>query len=119
MAIGALSALREAGLRVPEDVAVGGFDDIPMSRYTSPPLTSVRVPIGTLGAHAVRRLVLAVGKEGRHLARRETLPTELIVRASCGTAVSSTHGPTDARGSVAGTGARRIINLEEAKQIHR
>jgi LacI family transcriptional regulator len=86
MAIGAISALREGGLRVPEDVAVGGFDDIPMARYTSPPLTSVRVPMGALGAHAVQRLVLAVGQQERHLARRETLPTTLVVRASCGRA---------------------------------
>jgi len=41
MAIGALSALREVGMRVPEDIAVAGFDDIPMARYMSPPLTSV------------------------------------------------------------------------------
>jgi LacI family transcriptional regulator, galactose operon repressor len=60
MAIGALSALHEAGHRVPEDVAVGGFDDIPMARYTSPPLTSVSVPMGTLAAKAVDLLVAAV-----------------------------------------------------------
>jgi LacI family transcriptional regulator len=84
MAIGALSAFREAGLRVPEDVAVGGFDDIPMARYTSPPLTSVRVPMGMLGAGAVRRLVLALEKRTRHAPRRETLPTTLVIRASCG-----------------------------------
>jgi LacI family transcriptional regulator, galactose operon repressor len=83
MAIGALSALRDAGLRVPEDVAVGGFDDIPMARYTSPPLTSVRVPMGMLGAQAVDLLVLAVSEEGRHGAVRKTLPTTLVVRGSC------------------------------------
>jgi LacI family transcriptional regulator len=84
MAIGALSALREAGLRVPEDVAIGGFDDIPMARYTSPPLTSVQVPMGLLGAQAVDLLVLAVGNEERHRARRKMLPTTLVVRGSCG-----------------------------------
>ncbi|MDQ3995828.1 MAG: LacI family transcriptional regulator [Gemmatimonadota bacterium] len=84
MAIGALSALHEAGVRVPEDVAVGGFDDIPMARYTTPPLTSVRVPMGQLGERAVRCLVDAVSADGGHPARRETLPTELVVRASCG-----------------------------------
>jgi LacI family transcriptional regulator len=83
MAIGALSALHEAGLRVPNDVAVGGFDDIPMARYTTPPLTSVRVPMGTLGAEAVDLLVLAVRTEGRHRAVRTTLPTNLVVRGSC------------------------------------
>jgi LacI family transcriptional regulator len=83
MAIGALSALREAGLRVPDDIGVGGFDDIPMARYTSPPLTSVRVPMGTLGAQAVDLLVRAVRSEGRHRVLRKTLPTTLVVRGSC------------------------------------
>jgi LacI family transcriptional regulator len=84
MAIGALSALRDAGLRVPEDVVVGGFDDIPMAQYMSPPLTSVRVPMGTLGAQAVDLLVVAVSQEGRHRALRKTLATTLVVRGSCG-----------------------------------
>jgi LacI family transcriptional regulator len=84
MAIGALSALREADVRVPDDVAVGGFDDIPMARYTNPPLTSVQVPIALLGAEAVRRLVAAFGMAERHVTRRDTLPTNLVVRVSCG-----------------------------------
>jgi LacI family transcriptional regulator len=96
MAIGALSALHEAGLRVPEDVAVGGFDDIPMARYTRPPLTSVHVRMGTLGAQAVDLLVLAVGTDGPHVARRETLPTTLVVRASCGSEPRMNDGATDA-----------------------
>jgi LacI family transcriptional regulator len=111
MAIGALSALHEAGLRVPEDVAIGGFDDIPMARYTSPPLTSVHVPMGELGAHAVRRLVLAVGREGRHFARRETLPTELVVRASCGSEGRINEGTTDARGKGIQPRGRRVRGL--------
>ena len=48
-AIGCLTALRELGLRVPEDVSLVGFDDIPIARYLSPPLTTVRVPIAELG----------------------------------------------------------------------
>ncbi len=84
MAIGALSALRDAALRVPEDVAVGGFDDIPMAQYTSPPLTSVRVPMGTLGAEAVGLLMDAMTKEGRTRTLRRALPTKLVVRGSCG-----------------------------------
>jgi LacI family transcriptional regulator len=96
MAIGALSALREGGLRVPEDVAIGGFDDIPMAQYTTPPLTSVRVPMGMLGAEAVDLLVLAVRKDGRHRMRRKTLATELVVRGSCGRPVAERE--SDARG---------------------
>jgi LacI family transcriptional regulator len=104
MAIGALSALYEAGVRVPEQVAVGGFDDIPMARYTSPPLTSVRVPMGQLGAQAVRHLVLAVRAKNRHPVRRETLATELVVRASCGSEGGTKEETTDA--DIAGTQPR-------------
>lgn len=82
MAIGALSALREAAVAVPADMAVGGFDDIPIARYVSPPLSSVHVPIRGLGARAVERLLQAMtnGKEKT----RELLPTRLVVRESCG-----------------------------------
>ncbi|HKG91792.1 MAG TPA: LacI family DNA-binding transcriptional regulator [Gemmatimonadaceae bacterium] len=87
MAIGALSALRESGARVPEDVAVVGFDDIPLARYMSPPLTSVHVDIARLGGRAVERLLEIVADgtgENRSARRRETLPTTLVVRDSCG-----------------------------------
>ena len=53
MAIGALSALRESGVQVPDEMAVAGFDDIPLARYMDPPLSSVHVPICELGARAV------------------------------------------------------------------
>ena len=84
MAIGALSALREAGLRVPEDVAVAGFDDIPMSRYMSPPLTSVHVAIGELGERATRTLLHAIEEKNQHAKVQDTLPTTLVIRQSCG-----------------------------------
>ena len=58
MAVGCLAALREAGLRVPEDVALGGFDDIPIARYITPALSTIRVPIAALGAAAPVCLVL-------------------------------------------------------------
>ncbi|MGK2962120.1 MAG: LacI family DNA-binding transcriptional regulator, partial [Gemmatimonadaceae bacterium] len=57
MAIGALSALRETGVRVPEQIAVGGFDDIPLARYMDPPLSSVRVAISDIGALGVESLL--------------------------------------------------------------
>jgi LacI family transcriptional regulator len=87
MAIAAMSALRAAGLRVPDDVAVTGFDDIPIARYVYPALTTVRVDIAGLGARAVRTLVHAVGRKNEHTRVRETLGTELVVRASCGAPV--------------------------------
>jgi LacI family transcriptional regulator len=84
MAIGALSALREAGVRVPEDVAVAGFDDIPIARYMSPPLSSVHVPINELGTRAVAMLLEAVGAKDRRARGQETLATTLVIRESCG-----------------------------------
>ncbi|MHB1986386.1 MAG: LacI family DNA-binding transcriptional regulator [Acidimicrobiales bacterium] len=83
MAIGALHALTTAGLRVPDDVAVVGFDDIPVARYLSPTLTTVRQPSRELGAVAVDSLVSRL----RGIAPRSrdlVLPTELILRQSCG-----------------------------------
>lgn len=84
MAIGALSALRESDVSVPGDVAVVGFDDIPIAQYTSPPLTSVRVPITELGARATERLVEQLGTERKRRRQCETLATTLVVRQSCG-----------------------------------
>ncbi len=84
MAIGALSAFRELGLVVPRDIAVAGFDDIPMARYMSPPLTSVHVEISELGARAMDVLLAAVQEKNRHERRQVVLPTTLVVRQSCG-----------------------------------
>lgn len=85
MAFGCLSAFRERGLRVPEDIALAGFDDIPIARYMSPPLTTVRVSIAELGARALSRLLALTGHDlTARDARHETIATELVVRASCG-----------------------------------
>ncbi len=87
MAIGALSALREAGVRVPEDIALGGFDDIPMARYLAPALTSVHVDISALGARTAARLLARLDRTPGDGPIRDTLPTTLVVRRSCGTQV--------------------------------
>jgi LacI family transcriptional regulator len=84
MAIGALFALRDAGRRVPEDIAIGGFDDIPMARYVEPSLTSVHVDISALGERAATRLLALLEGRPEPDIRRETLPTTLVVRRSCG-----------------------------------
>jgi LacI family transcriptional regulator len=84
MAIGALSALTEAGIRVPEDVAVVGFDDIPIARYVNPPLTTVRVSIAELGSRAAARLLAALEQGPDRERVQQLLPTELVVRRSCG-----------------------------------
>ncbi len=84
MAIGALSALRESGVRVPQEIAVAGFDDIPLARYMDPPLSTVRVPIYELGARAVQMLLHGVRNRSDDTRHRERISTELVVRSSCG-----------------------------------
>jgi LacI family transcriptional regulator len=86
MAVGALKWLREAGQCVPDDIALVGFDDIPMASAVEPRLTTVRQPIGRLGALAVELLVglLQGAPSARPPAQRVVLPTELVVRESCG-----------------------------------
>lgn len=99
MAIGALSALRQAGLKVPRDVAVAGFDDIPLARYLDPPLSSVHVDISALGEHAALRLLAAMRDKERHQRRSETLPTTLVLRRSCGAATPASRPTAPAAGS--------------------
>ncbi|MEX1828405.1 LacI family DNA-binding transcriptional regulator [Luteibacter sp. CQ10] len=85
MAIGCLSALAEGGVRTPDDIAVVGFDDIPMARYVSPPLTTVRLRIAELGAQALDLLAEQVDDESEPpVAERRLIPTELVIRSSCG-----------------------------------
>ncbi|MER5728290.1 LacI family DNA-binding transcriptional regulator [Streptomyces sp. NPDC002138] len=79
MAIGALRTLRERGFRVPEDVAVIGFNDLASARHTSPPLTTVHQPVRALGQEMARMLVSAI--EG-HDPSPLILPTRLTVRES-------------------------------------
>ncbi len=80
MAAGALSALTAAGRRVPEDVAIVGFDDSPVASSTHPQLSSVRQPIEEMGREVARLLVDAV--EGTDVKRRVILATQLVKRAS-------------------------------------
>jgi len=84
MAIGCLCALTEAGLRVPQDVAIAGFDDIPTARFVVPALTTVRVRISDMGGRALDRLATAIENPAQFQPVTETVPAELIIRASCG-----------------------------------
>jgi LacI family transcriptional regulator len=83
MAIGALRAIREVGLRVPDDLALIGFDDTPLAARTDPPLTVVRQPARQLGQMAVE-ILLDLIDDPEAAPQCLILPTELIVRASCG-----------------------------------
>jgi DNA-binding LacI/PurR family transcriptional regulator len=82
MAIGLIRALLEAGLRVPEDVSVVGFDDIPVSAYVTPPLTTVRQPFDAVAREGLRLLVQAIEKPDDEPAPASDPPVELVVRAS-------------------------------------
>ncbi len=82
-AIGALEALRAAGRRIPDDVAVVGFDDIPFAAFVDPPLTTVAQPTYRLGALAMERLLALMNGEAV-TARRIVLAPQLVVRRSCG-----------------------------------
>ena len=88
MAIGALSALREAGLQVPENIAVGGFDDIAMARYVNPTLTTVHIDISALGERAAASLLSVLRHPERRTFTRETVATRLVVRQSCGARIA-------------------------------
>ncbi|HTW10938.1 MAG TPA: LacI family DNA-binding transcriptional regulator [Acidimicrobiales bacterium] len=78
-ALGVLEAARVQHLRVPVDLSLVGFDDLPLSTWTSPPLTTVRQPLAEMAATAVR-LVLAQDRDGRAEPRSVELATTLIVR---------------------------------------
>ncbi|MCG0277173.1 MAG: LacI family transcriptional regulator [Thermanaeromonas sp.] len=80
MAVGAIKALADEGLSVPRDMAVVGFDDIPLASYVLPRLTTVRVPVYELGATAMRLLRDLLG--GRTVPQVTLLPVELIIRES-------------------------------------
>lgn len=81
MAIGALRALREAGARVPQDIAVVGFDDIPAAARSEPPLTTVRQPILRTGSVAAEALINLIENPGS-APRRIILPTEFVIRST-------------------------------------
>ena len=82
VAMGAKAALREAGLRVPEDISMVGFDDIPWAQFSDPPLTTVRLPAAELARAACVVLMDLLQGNGPP-SRRLMLPTELIIRKSC------------------------------------
>jgi LacI family transcriptional regulator len=83
MAVGALSTLAEAGVDVPGEIAVAGFDDIPIARYVTPPLTTVGVDTLDLGRRAFAMLLEAIA-DPEHEPRCERVGATLVIRRSCG-----------------------------------
>jgi LacI family transcriptional regulator len=87
-ALGAIRALRERGLRVPDDVSVVGFDDIPSAAYQNPGLTTVRQPLREMGRRAADTLVRRIeGRSGRGAPHTISLDPELIVRGTTARAI--------------------------------
>jgi LacI family transcriptional regulator len=119
MAIGVLQAFARAGLRVPEQVAVTGFDDIYPGSLYEPSLTTVHQPMRLLGERACGRLLDRIATPGLR-PRVESLPTELVLRASCGcppgtetrtlvkTPTARTPKPTEAQPKLAAAGDGQI-----------
>jgi LacI family transcriptional regulator len=89
LAVGALAAIRARGLRIPEDIAVVGFDDLPFAAYTAPPLTTIRNPGVPQGQLATEKLIQILRHED-NIERRTVVDTELVVRASCGAKLRQT-----------------------------
>jgi len=100
MAIGAMRELRTAGIRVPEDIAVVGFDDMHLGALLAPPLTTVHQPMRQLGERACSMLLERIANPALPH-RAERLPTTLVVRESCGCPASPEReyaSPPDAPG---------------------
>jgi DNA-binding LacI/PurR family transcriptional regulator len=82
MALGVFDAALEAGLNVPRDLSVVGFDDTPMATHVNPPLTTVARPYREMGARAIELLVEAIDQVDAYEPRQVDLATRLIVRQS-------------------------------------
>lgn len=92
IAIGAMRAAKEVGLRLPDDLAITGFDDISFARDLDPPLTTIHVPKELLGKLAVRKLIERISHPARPPVV-QMVPTTLVVRGSCGAPRSQTMAP--------------------------
>ena len=82
MALGVIHGLHDRGLRVPQDISIVGFDDLPESRHFLPPLTTVRQDFHALGALSVTQLIAAV--RGVPMSHPDLIAPELVVRQSTG-----------------------------------
>ena len=95
VAFGAMAAVRERGLHIPQDMAIVGFDDVPLARYATPPLTTAHLPAADLGRQAGEMLIQLIQGE-RPAARHLLLDTSLVVRESCGAAMGAPGRTTGA-----------------------
>jgi LacI family transcriptional regulator len=105
MAFGAMEATRDAGLRIPDDVSIIGFDDIPQSDNVNPPLTTVRQPLEQMGRTAARMLIECIA-QGKVCEQQIELPTELVIRASCQARVGQSTQPLSRMPRLSATSAQ-------------
>ncbi len=113
MALGALDAIRARGMRVPDDIALAAFDDIPWFVHTDPPITAIAQPTADLARAAVRALADRI--EGR-TPQSVTLPARLVVRRSCGGAASNRGATGDRTGKATGERTGRVAAHRRSAQ---
>jgi len=82
MAMGAMAAIRQAGLSIPDDIAVVGFDDIPAARLVYPALTTIAQPQRQMGQRAAEMLFERLNGSAPDMGRNEQIPYELVIRDS-------------------------------------
>lgn len=97
MAVGCLYAFREAGIDVPGDIALAGFDDILIARYVNPPLSTVQVRIADLGRLALERLAALLDPADKTPASVQTLGCDIVIRESCGGKAGASPAPRKPR----------------------
>lgn len=93
MAIGAMRAIHDHGLRVPGDIAIVGYDDIEYAAHTTPPLTTVAVPKEEMGRLAVRRAIAQMEQGEQHVFSTTVVSHTLLIRSSCGAGGTGGAGP--------------------------
>ncbi|GFR36559.1 hypothetical protein TCEA9_23710 [Thermobrachium celere] len=81
MAVGAISAIKEKGLRVPEDISIIGYDDLDICRYITPKLTTIKQNTDLIGENAADILINAIDKKNSRTS--VIVPVELVIRDSC------------------------------------
>jgi hypothetical protein len=108
MAIGAMRAIQEQGLRVPDDLALVGYDDIEYAAHATPPLTTVAVPKDEMGRLAVRRAIAQMEQADQHVFSTTVVSHTLLIRSSCGagTRLGAGGGAGTRLGAGGGAGSR-------------